>query len=69
MVTPAVTPEEELEQMRQAYLQITHLHDRTFEACLADKLVRGCLRNTALAMRRAKAAQERLDPARFELVP
>lgn len=71
MVIPPVLPEER-EELRLVYLQIRGLHDKTFEQCLEIPLVLGCLRNTAEAVRRARAARAArpdLNPENFQLTP
>lgn len=69
MNVPPVRDEAEREELRRVYLQIAGLHRKSFEECLADSLIRGCLRNTALAIRRAQEERRRQDPGQFELAP
>jgi hypothetical protein len=60
---------DELAELKALHLTLPYLRQRPWEEIAASPLVLGCLRNTLLAARRARAERARLDPTNFELVP
>lgn len=69
MVSAGGFSAEQIEGMRQVYLETSSLHHLTFEQCLDTPAIRICLKNTALARRRAIEARRRQAPENFELTP
>lgn len=66
MTTPISA--EELVELKALHLTLPKLRHMPWEKVAANPVVLGCLRNTLVAARRARAERAHLDPANFELV-
>jgi hypothetical protein len=60
---------DELAELKALHLTLPYLRQKSWEQIADSPIVLGCLRNTLLAARRARAERARLDPANFELAP
>jgi len=68
-VKPAPIRPEERAELLELYTELRGMHHVPFDIAIADPILLNCLRNTAEARRRTRAARDAIDPANFELVP